>query len=285
MRCSACQASLPESAQWCGQCYAPVGAAPTPAYGQPAYGQPAQTYGAPAQTYGAPAPVYGAPQGYDAPMTGAPPQYGPPPTTSAFGSTPPYGLAPAYAASFAPATPKRNQTWLIVIGVLVVFAFLSAGWVVNHRPGPVVTVADVTMRTPDGWTKPSGTESDAVRRQMESVSGSSMTLTDFAGAEKGSHEGAGIATFALSAGLSGEDFANTLRSAQGKTTAGITVQSVRQQYVGTRQATVAVETTGQYNATIVVVPEGATFVMVFVGGDSTAAAADTSWIVSRLTTR
>jgi hypothetical protein len=120
-------------------------------------------------------------------------------------------------------------------------------------------------------------------RQMRGFMGSA-SLIDFRGAEKGNHEGAAIASFGNASGITAETFAANLEAARGKTANGVTVVSVTQRTIGQRTGVIAEMSSATFIGSIVFIPEDTSMVMVFVGGDSAAAAGDTTWIVDHLTT-
>lgn len=148
MRCSACQATLPDGAQWCGQCFTAVAAQPPSYGGQPTHGNPAG-YGA-QPSYGGQQAGYGAQPSYGTPAADQGDFFGQP--TSNLGTYPQFGVpggepVPATTA----AAPARNSTFLVTVIALVAVIVAAGGWwFLTQRDGGL-TVGAVSVDVPAGW--------------------------------------------------------------------------------------------------------------------------------------
>jgi hypothetical protein len=252
MRCSACQASLPEGAQWCGQCFAAVGAPSTVGNAVPfANVSPAATYGAP--------PSYGQQP------------YAPP--------------APHTAPGPAPVPPARkSRTAIICAAVAVAIAIAAGVWQVLPKPGPTLRLGVVSMATPDGWSSTSKSNAQSFAYGLATTLGARSDVQVKA-ARHGDHRMAALASVDLSQTVSAEAFLDAYRSLDGRKVGGVTMSNVSSTTVGSHAAVQLTVTSPRMNGTIVFIPEGTTLVMCVVGMDEPNASTDEEfdWILRHLT--
>ena len=235
------------------------------------------------------------------------PQWAPPPAPasapSPYGQAP-YGQAPyeqppanpyaqqgfappGYGRPFTPLTPpKRNQTRRIIVGVLAVCAFLGVGWVVSHRPGPVLTVADVQMRTPVGWkTTSKGAGAAFLEGMARSMKVDPASLV----AQTAEHRGrdiAAVATMHVPTVVSADALLAGLQHMDPAARARAGLSDATSITVGSRAAVEVSIATDGINGTMVFVPEGTTWVLCIVGTVGGAVPdSDRKWIIQHLTTK
>ncbi|MCU1677564.1 MAG: hypothetical protein JWM93_2322 [Frankiales bacterium] len=252
MRCSACQASLPEGAQWCGQCFAAVGAPAAVGNAVPfANASPAATYGGP--------PSYGQQP------------YAPP--------------APYTVPGPAPAPPAgKSRTALICAAVAGAIAIAAGVWQIVPKPGPTLRVGDVSMATPDGWSSTSTSNAQSFAHGMATSLGA-VSDVQVRAAMHGDHRMAALALVDLPQTVSADVFLDAYRSLDGRQVGGVTMSNVTSTTVGSHQAVQLTVTSPRMNGTIVFIPEGTTLVMCVVGTDEPNVGTDKefAWIVEHLT--
>lgn len=287
MRCTHCQAVVPESAQWCGQCFAAVAAASPVPQAPPGWAPQAISEPMTALPYvEPPASAYAAPT-YAA-STYAPtssPAYAPP-TPPAFGTQP---LYPQWAPPPPPvpiqaraSSGGRRKMWLLLGAAAAVIGI--AAWFAVPKAGPTLRMQTLSVQTPAGWSEASKLELDMFTRGM---TGSMPYVSglDVVGADDGDRMVA-LVSAQMPGDITADYLHTAFEAAANQQFQNASVYGVERTQVGPHAAVRIHMTANGGDATMVVIPDGQSLLMCMVATEDGTVASDEdlNWILDHLKT-